>query len=74
MDELLRDRQGRWLGWIVTQGNRRIVKDRYNHILGWYDPQDGWTKNSEGRLVGQGDMLVALLMEAVAKEADKQRR
>jgi hypothetical protein len=68
MSEFLRDTQGRRLGEIVTQGTKRFIRDRYGHNLGWHDSSDNLTRNMEGRWIGRGDFLNALLMEALAKE------
>jgi len=63
MDEqLLKDRDGRILGRISTQGNGlHQLRDASGNIKGFYDPKSDTTLNKDGSLAFRGNMLTALL-------------
>ena len=55
----LRDKSGRLLGKIETNGNRQTLRDAQGRLLGTFDGIQ--TRDSQGRLVGKGNLLVSLL-------------
>lgn len=61
-EEVLRDRQGRRLGTIVTQPNgTQIARDAQGRRLGEYDPKQNVTRDVQGRRVGTGNLLSSLI-------------
>jgi hypothetical protein len=58
----LRDRTGSILGWIESVGRLLQAKDRHGSVVGWYDPRTDQTRDSIGSIVGNGDLLAALIM------------
>ena len=56
-----RDNTGLLLGWRESAGRILQARDRSGSIVGWYDPQKNQTRDRTGRLVGEGDLLSALL-------------
>lgn len=64
IDQELRDRSGRFLGKIKTLRDGKLeLRDRSGRFLGTYDPKRNETRDRRGRLVGKGNLLVALLEE-----------
>lgn len=59
MNQVLRDRNGRKIGEIVENGNKKIIKDAFGHKLGEFDGKV--TRDDHNRLVGTGDLLTSLL-------------
>ena len=57
--QVLRDKSGRLLGKIETNGNRQTLRDAHGRLLGTFDGIQ--TRDSQGRLVGTGNLLVSLL-------------
>ena len=55
----LRDKSGRLLGKIETNGNRQTLRDAQGRLLGTFDGMQ--TRDSQGRLVGNGNLLATLL-------------
>lgn len=58
----LRDRGGVILGWIQPVGQVLQAKDRYGTIIGWYDGRTNQTRNKGGTIVGDGNLLSALIL------------
>jgi hypothetical protein len=69
MSDLSDDSEPQWLAEIVTLGDMRVAWDCFGRLIGWYDPEDGWTVDRECRSYGKGDMLFALMIDTLAKEA-----
>ena len=59
MGQVLKDRMGRKLGEIRSEGNREVLCDRMGRKLGYYDGK--YTYDRMGRKVGQGNLLTSLL-------------
>ena len=58
----LRDRGGVILGWIAPVGQVLQAKDRFGTVVGWYDGRTNQTRNEVGSIVGDGDLLAALII------------
>jgi hypothetical protein len=58
----LRDRNGVPLGTLHPVGRILQAKDRHGSIIGWYDPRTDQTRDRSGRIVGDGDLLAALMV------------
>lgn len=59
MHEVIKDRSGRKLGEIRTEGNKEVIYDTYGRKLGWYDGK--YTYDKMGRKIGEGNFLTTLL-------------
>jgi hypothetical protein len=59
MDEFLRDRKGRIVGEMKTEGKKTFLYGDHGQILGWYDGT--FTYNEHGGLVGMGNLLGTLV-------------
>ena len=58
----LRDKNGKLLGWIVTNSdNSQELRDQNGNILGFYDARTNTTKDKNQQLVGKGNILTTLL-------------
>ena len=55
----LRDKSGKLLGKIETNGQRQTLRDGCGRLLGTYDGVQ--TRDAQGRLVGNGNLLASLL-------------
>ena len=55
----LRDKSGRLLGKIEALGNRQTLRDSGGKLLGTFDGIQ--TRDAQGRLVGNGNLLTSLL-------------
>jgi hypothetical protein len=60
----LRDHRGRLLGWLEPFGEILQAKDARGRLVGWYDGRSNQTRDHCGKLVGSGELLAALLMDA----------
>jgi len=56
----LRDRQGRLIGKIETNGSKQTIRDAQGRLLGTFDGRQ--TRDAQGRLVGSGNLLTTLLI------------
>lgn len=65
MRQEYRDRTGMLRGWREEAGNRTNGRDRTGYLVGWYDLARDETRDRSGRLVGRGDMLVALIFSSL---------
>lgn len=55
----LRDKSGKLLGKIETNGNKQTLRDAGGKLLGTFDGMQ--TRDAQGILVGKGNLLVSLL-------------
>ena len=55
----LRDKSGKLLGKIETNGNKQTLRDACGRLLGTFDGVQ--TRDAQGRLVGNGNLLASLL-------------
>ena len=55
----LRDKSGKLLGKIETNGNKQTLRDAGGKLLGTFDGVQ--TRNAGGSLVGNGNLLASLL-------------
>ena len=60
MEQVLKDAQGRIIGKIKTEGNRKYLYSWDGRRLGYYE--NGYTYTWQGIRVGSGDLLTTLLM------------
>jgi hypothetical protein len=62
MRQQLRDSNGRTIGTITTTSNGRFEgRDANGRLKGTYDPKWDQTRDSNGRVVGKGNKLTALI-------------
>lgn len=62
MRQYLRDRNGRLIGWREEAVAGRINgRDDVGRLVGWFDPSRNETRDANGRLIGKGDLVVALM-------------
>lgn len=62
MRQYLRDSYGRLIGWREEGAVGRINgRDDVGRLVGWFDPARNETRDANGRLVGRGDFLSALI-------------
>jgi YD repeat-containing protein len=58
MREYLRDYAGRLVGWREDGPSQRINgRDSAGRLVGWFDSNRNETRDANGRLIGQGDLL-----------------
>ncbi len=57
----LRDRHGMLIGWRETRSDRIEGRDASGQLRGWYDRHNDETRNADGMLVGNGDILSGLI-------------
>jgi hypothetical protein len=62
--EVIRNRTGQRLGTINQEGDRLVARDLSNLPLGYFDPKDGYTKDKTQKIICQGNILSALVLEA----------
>ena len=64
--EVLRDQRGTIIGAVEPQRltGKLIARDARGVVLGSYDPRLIETRDAQGRVIGRGDLLGALLMQA----------
>lgn len=65
MRQVLRDRNGLLLGWSDHAGGRNTGRDKNGRLVGWYDIERGETRDRDGRFVGHGDLLAALISSGI---------
>lgn len=56
----LRDRQGKLIGKIEANGSKGTIRDAQGRLLGTFDGKQ--TRDVQGRLVGNGNLLTTLLI------------
>lgn len=60
--QYLRDKRGRILGWREQGVNDKLyIRDWMGRIWGWYESRTNLTRDKQGRIVGRGNLLTALL-------------
>jgi hypothetical protein len=60
--EMIRNSQGRILGWIETDHlQNKVVRDFNGRIKGRYKKTSNTTIDSRGKIIGYGDMTASLL-------------
>jgi hypothetical protein len=65
-NQTLRDRNYNIIGYIETRSDgTRVGKDKQGRIKGYYDPKRNQTKDSQGRLVANADVLSSLITSAL---------
>ena len=57
--QVLKDRVGRKIGEIRTNGSRQEIHDKVGRKLGYFDGR--YTYDKVGRKVGEGNLLTTLL-------------
>ena len=57
--QVLKDRVGRKIGEIRTNGNRQEIYDEVGRKLGYFDGR--YTYDKVGRKIGEGNLLTTLL-------------
>jgi len=62
-DQLLKDKNGRLIGKIAMSGSRYQGFDQSGRLKGSYDPKSDSTFDANGRLVGKGNLLSALVTQ-----------
>lgn len=66
MKQELRDSNGRPIGTITTVANgKQEGRDANGRLKGSYDPKTNHTRDSNGRVVGKGNMLAALVTSSL---------
>lgn len=61
--QTLKDAQYRIIGYIETRSDGvQVIKGPTYRIMGYYDPRTDQTKNERYQIVGQGNLLTALLV------------
>ena len=63
-ESVIRDRTGQRLGTIVQEGNRFVARNLSNLPLGYYDPQDDYTRDTTQKILCKGNVLSALVLKA----------
>lgn len=66
MRQELRDSNGRLIGTITATSNKLEGKDSNGRLKGTYDTKANVTRDSNGRVVGKGNLLAALINSAMA--------
>lgn len=63
--DVIRDRRGTIIGVIERQHlvGRLIARNGYGSVVGAYDERSRTTRDAHGRLVGQTNLLPALLFQ-----------
>ena len=60
--QTLRDKHNKTIGYIITRSDgRQHVEDVSGRTLGYYDPKQDKTEDSNHRAVGYGNLLATLL-------------
>lgn len=61
--QVIRDRRGLILGRIEQQAStgKLVARNARGIVVGTFDSREGTTRDSRGRIVARGDILVALL-------------
>jgi hypothetical protein len=59
---VIRNKTGQRLGTIVEEGNRFVARDLTNLPLGYYTPNDDYTRDKTQQIICKGNMLPMLVM------------
>lgn len=66
MKQQLRDSNNRPIGTITTTSNGKLEgRDANGRLKGSYDPKTNQTRDSNGRVVGKGNVLAALVTSSL---------
>ena len=66
MKQQLRDSNNRPIGTITTTSNGKLEgRDANGRLKGTYDPKSDQTRDSNGRVVGRGNMLAAVVTSSL---------
>lgn len=65
MKQQLRDSNNRPIGTITTTSGKLEGRDANGRLKGTYDPKTDQTRDSNGRVVGRGNMLAALVTSSL---------
>lgn len=66
MKQQLCDSNGRPIGTITPTSNGRLEgRDANGRLKGTYDPKSDQTRDSNGRVVGNGNMLAAVITSSL---------
>lgn len=66
MKQQLRDSNNRPIGTITVTTNGKLEgRDANGRLKGTYDPKSDQTKDSNGRVVGRGNMLAAVVTSSL---------
>jgi hypothetical protein len=66
MDHVLRDANSRIVGKIKTLSNGRLEgRDANSRLKGTYDPKSNETRDSNGHLIGKGNLLAAIVTSSL---------
>src|SRR3990172_1245904 len=60
-DQELRDPKGKLLGRIKKVGGKLVIRDTRGRLKGRYDPKTNETRDANGKLIGNGNLLATLL-------------
>ena len=64
-DKIIRNKSSKEVGYIKTDSNGVLTAyNLKNQKLGCYDPKTNFTKDVNGRILGNGDMLTQLIIMA----------
>ena len=58
MNQVLKDRLGRKIGEIKSEGNKDVIYDKLGRKLGYFDGR--YTYDRLGRKIGEGNLLTSL--------------
>ena len=62
MREVIRDGKSAIIGYRETAGNREVLRDKNNRILGRFETDTGITRDVSGTITGRGgNQLLRLL-------------
>jgi hypothetical protein len=66
MEHVLRDANSRIVGKIKTLSNGKLEgRDANGRLKGTYDPRSNETRDSNGRVVGKGNVLAVLITSSL---------
>ena len=62
MRDTIRNGKSQIIGYRETAGNRQVLRDKNNHIVGRYETDTGITRDASGKITGRGsNQLLRLL-------------
>ena len=66
MKQQLRDSNSRPIGTIITTSNGKLEgRDANGRLKGTYDPKSDQTRDCNGRVVGRGNVLAAVVTSSL---------
>ena len=64
-DTIIRNKSSKEVGYIKTDSKgKQTAYNLKNQLLGSYDPATNFTKDINGRIIGNGNMLTQLIIMA----------